>query len=150
MVYPMHGAGVIQAIEEKEILGDRQCYYVMSLSIGNMKVMVPHDNADRVGLRPIIEKYQVDEVYEVLKRPGSDLSANWNRRYMANLEKIKSGDIYQVAEVVKDLRFRDREKGLSTGEKKLMESAWRILISEMVLVQEIALTDAENLIKCLF
>ncbi len=142
VVYPMHGAGIIEAVEEKEILGYVRQYYVMSMSIGNMKVMVPKDNADKVGLRSIIDKLQLEKVYCVLQEPLEESTANWNRRYMANLDKIKSGDIYQVAEVVKDLRCRDKEKGLSTGEKKLFDSAWQILISELVLVENINPDDA--------
>src|SRR5690554_4291173 len=100
VVYPMHGAGVIEAIEEKEILGARKKYYIMNIPIGDMKVMIPLDNVDQIGLREIIDDHGVQQVFDILKDHHSKMSSNWNRRYRANLEKIKSGDIFQVAEVV--------------------------------------------------
>ncbi len=136
VVYPMHGAGVIEAIEEKEILGDVKEYYVMKLPLGEMKVLIPIDNIAQVGLRGIIEKDEVSKVFVVLKGEQPEMSTNWNRRYRNHLEKIKSGDIYEVAEVVRNLMLRDREKGLSTGESKMLDTARQILISELILVQE--------------
>ena len=136
VVYPMHGAGTIVAIEEKEILGNTQKYYVMRLSLGEMKVMIPLDNAHRVGLRQVIDREEVAEVYDILHKPCTTSSANWNRRYMVNLEKIKTGNVLEVAEVVKNLLHRDKEKGLSTGEKKMLDSAKQILISELVLAKD--------------
>jgi len=136
VVYPMHGAGVIEAIEEKEILGDIRKYYVMKLPLGEMKVLIPIDNIAQVGLRGVIERAEVPKVFVVLKGEQPELSTNWNRRYRNHLEKIKSGDIYEVAEVVRNLMLRDREKGLSTGESKMLDTARQILISELILVQE--------------
>lgn len=147
VVYPMHGAGIIESIEEKEILGSKRKYYVMSLSIGDMKVMIPLDNAYRVGLRQVIDKKELSNVYEALKEPYSSLSSNWNRRYMVNLEKIKSGDILEVAEVVKNLLHREKEKGLSTGEKKMLESARKILLSELVLVEDMEPAKANGMLE---
>ena len=137
VVYPMHGAGVIEAIEEKEILGVRNQYYVMKLPVGDMKVMIPTDSVMRVGLREVIGKEMVGEVFKVLRNHNGRMPANWNRRYRDHLEKIKSGDILEVAEVVRNLTLRDREKGLSTGERKMLESARQILTSELLLVQGI-------------
>jgi len=131
----MHGAGIIEAIEEKEILGARKQYYVMKLPMGEMKVLIPTDSISQVGLREVIEKDEVSRVFFVLKGDQPEMSSNWNRRYRNHLEKIKSGDIYEVAEVVRNLMLRDREKGLSTGESKMLETARQILISELVLVQ---------------
>src|SRR5690554_2149410 len=110
VVYPMHGAGVIEAIEEKEILGDRKKYYVMKLPIGEMKVMIPLDNVCWVGLREIIDKDAVEQVFEILQNGCEETSSNWNRRYRHHLEKIKSGSIFEVAEVVRNLVLRDKEK----------------------------------------
>ncbi len=137
IVYPMHGAGTIEAIEEKEFLGNRKHYYVMNLSVGEMKVMIPMDRANRLGLRQIIGQEELAEVYRVIKGNDGACSSqnNWNRRYMVNMEKIKSGNILEVAEVYRTLKFREMEKGLSTGEKKMLESVKRILLSELVLVQ---------------
>jgi len=135
VVYPMHGAGIIEAIEEKEILGEKKRYYVMRLPMGDMKVMIPVGNVDVVGLREVIGEEEVDKVFEVLKSKKTKMSGNWNRRYRANLEKIKSGDIYEVAEVVRNLSLREKEKGLSTGERKMLESAKQILLSEIVLAK---------------
>ncbi|MCL4514586.1 MAG: CarD family transcriptional regulator [Firmicutes bacterium] len=135
VVYPMHGAGVIEAIEEKEVLGEREKYYIMKLPIGEMKVMIPMRNVREVGLRQIINDEEVDKVLEVLKGARTKMSTNWNRRYRANMEKIKSGDIFEVAEVVRNLSLRDKEKGLSTGERKMLESSRQILISEIALAK---------------
>ncbi len=136
VVYPMHGAGVIEAIEEKEVLGAKRRYYIMKLPCGNMKVMIPIDNIDEIGLRQVVDAKAVKKVLSILQDKESAMSSNWNRRYRANLEKIKSGNIYEVAEVVRNLSIRDKEKGLSTGERKMLETARQILISELVLAKE--------------
>ncbi len=150
VVYPMHGAGVIESIEEKEILGATRQYYVMNLSLGDMKVMIPMDNACQIGLRQVIDKKDVGGVVSVLHEPYCILSKNWNRRYMVNMEKIKSGDILEVAEVVKNLLHREKEKGLSTGEKKMLESAKRILVSELVLVEDMEPSAATGMLEDIF
>jgi CarD family transcriptional regulator len=150
VVYPMHGAGVIEAIEEKEILGARKKYYVMKLPIGEMKVMIPLDSIIRVGLREVIDKAMVQQVLLVLQDHEGEMSANWNRRYRDHLEKIKSGNIMEVAEVVRNLMLREREKGLSTGERKMLESAKQILISELILVQGVDQTEIVNLLEGIF
>lgn len=133
VVYPMHGAGIIEAIEEREVLGERQQYYIMKLPIGDMRVMIPVRSVGEVGLRQVIDTTAVERVLEVLRGEQTKMSTNWNRRYRANMEKIKSGDIYEVAEVVRNLTLRDHEKGLSTGERKMLENSRQILISEIVL-----------------
>ena len=132
MVYPMHGAGVIEAIEEREVLGECKKYYIMALPIGDMKVMIPMDSVEEVGLRQVIDDEGVRRVYEILGGEKTAMSSNWNRRDRANMEKIKSGDIFAVAEVVRNLTLRDQDKGLSTGERKMLETARQILISELV------------------
>ena len=135
IVYPMHGAGVIEGIEQKNLSGIPEDYYIIKLTSGEMKVMIPVCNKDLVGLREIISKDEVSKVLEVLKNRETEMSANWNRRYRANLEKIKTGSIYYVAEVVSGLTIRDKEKGLSTGERKMLENAKQILLSELALAQ---------------
>lgn len=136
VVYPMHGAGIIESIEEREILGEKRPYYVMRMPIGNMKVMVPMKNVDEIGLRKVIEEEEVNAVFHILSDNSSPMSTNWNRRYRANLEKIKSGNIYELAEVVRNLSHRDKKKGLSTGERKMLDNARQILISELVLAKD--------------
>ncbi len=147
VVYPMHGAGVIEAIEEKEILGDKKKYYVMNIPIGDMKVMIPMDNVSRVGLREIIDEEGVRQVFTVLRDKHSIMSSNWNRRYRANMEKIKSGNICEVAEVVRNLTLRERDKGLSTGERKMLECAKQILVSELVLAKGMNVEEVENILQ---
>lgn len=144
VVYPMHGAGIIEAIEEKEVLGEKQTYYIMKLPIGDMKVMIPTDNVAEIGLRQVIDNEDVEKVFEILRGEKSNMSQNWNRRYRANMEKIKSGDIFEVAEVVRNLAIRDREKGLSTGERKMLDNARQILISELVLAQDATEEEVEE------
>lgn len=136
VVYPMHGAGVIESIEEKEISGERLRYYIIKLPMGEMKAMVPLNKVNEVGLRQVIDECEILRVFEVLKSESTNMPLNWNHRYRANLEKIKSGSIYEVAEVVRNLATRDRQKGLSTGEKKMLENARRILLSELVLAKD--------------
>ncbi|NYB75212.1 MULTISPECIES: CarD family transcriptional regulator [Sedimentibacter] len=133
VVYPMHGAGVIETMESKEILGEIKSYYVLKMPIGEMKLMIPVDNVNNIGLRNIIEKDMVEKVYDILKQAAVLNDSNWNKRYRDNLVKMKTGDIFAVAQVVRDLTYRDREKGLSTGEKKMLVSAKQMLISEIAL-----------------
>jgi CarD family transcriptional regulator len=135
VVYPMHGAGIIESIEEREVLGEIRKYYVMNLPVGNMKVFVPLNSVGSLGLRDVIDQSQIETVLAVLQSENVPTSLAWNRRYRANLEKIKSGDILEVAEVVRSLSYREKEKGLSTGEKKMFENACQILVSEIVLAE---------------
>jgi CarD family transcriptional regulator len=150
VVYPMHGAGIIEAIEDREILGNRKTYYIMRLPLGDMKVMIPTDNVEEIGLRGIINREEVKKVIDVLKDSRTKMSSNWNRRYRANMQKIKSGNIYEVAEVVRNLQLRDIEKGLSTGERKMLSNAKQILISELVLADDMDEDKAKELIEDLF
>ena len=133
VVYPMHGAGVIETVEKKEILGEVKNYYVLKMPIGEMKLMIPVDNVDHIGLRNIIDKSLVEKVYDILKQGAVLNGSNWNKRYRDNMVKMKTGDIFEVARVVRDLTYRDREKGLSTGEKKMLVSAKQMLVSEIAL-----------------
>ncbi len=133
VVYPMHGAGVIETVEQKEILGEIKSYYVLKMPIGEMKLMIPVDNVNNIGLRNIIDDGAVEKVYEILKQGAVLNDSNWNKRYRDNMVKMKTGDIFEVAQVVRDLTYRDREKGLSTGEKKMLVSAKQMLVSEIAL-----------------
>jgi CarD family transcriptional regulator len=138
IVYPMHGAGVIESIEEREILGEKRKYYIMKMPIGNMQVMIPLDQMEDIGIRKVIDFKEIENVLDVLASETTKMHKNWNRRYRANMELIKTGDIYEIAEVVRNLTLRDKEKGLSTGERKMLSNARQILISEIVLVAEIS------------
>ncbi|HOQ37629.1 MAG TPA: CarD family transcriptional regulator [Acetivibrio sp.] len=147
IVYPMHGAGVIESIEEKEILGNKQSYYVVKIPIGEMKVLIPTKNVEDIGIREVISEEDADKVFSVLKNKSVSMSSNWNKRYRENMVKIKSGNIYDVAEVVRCLMLRDKEKGLSTGERKMLNNAKQILISELVLVKNMNPREIENIIN---
>jgi CarD family transcriptional regulator len=147
VVYPMHGAGVIEAIEEKEILGETKQYYVMKIPIGDMKVMIPLGHGNEIGLREVTDELSLNQIISGLKSDTVILSTNWNRRYRANMDKIKSGDVHDVAEVVKELMYREREKGLSTGERKMLDNAKQILISELVLSKGIEESEALALLS---
>ncbi|MBA1336433.1 MAG: CarD-like transcriptional regulator [Firmicutes bacterium] len=147
VVYPMHGAGIIESIEEKEILGNKQKYYIMRMPIGNMKVMIPLESVQDIGLREVIDKEKVNTVVEVLGGCKTNMPSNWNRRYRVNMDKIKSGDILEVADVVRNLMLRDREKGLSTGERKMLNNAKQILVSELVLVNNMDENEIESMIE---
>lgn len=146
VVYPMHGAGIIEAIEEREFLGEKRQYYVMRMPIGDMKVMVPTDSTEEVGLRRVMSRDDVEEVLAILRSQRTKMSSNWNRRYRANMEKIKSGNAFEVAEVVRNLIQREQEKGLSSGEKKMLDSARQILVSELVLARNMGEEEAETLV----
>ncbi len=147
VVYPMHGAGVIEAIEEKEVLGERQEYYILKLPLGEMRVMIPLANAESIGIRQVLSNDEMDHVLDVLKQEETAMPNNWNQRYRANLEKIRTGDLKSVAEVVRHLVRRDQEKGLSTGERKMLDTARQILLSEVVLVKGLEEESAARLIE---
>jgi len=145
IVYPMHGAGTIDSIEEKDILGEKQSYYILRMP-GEIKVMVPVDKAEQVGVRNIIDKTSADKVFSLLSQDETEMDKNWNKRYRDNMEKIKSGDIYEIADVVRNLSFKQKEKGLSTGEKKMLTNAKQILVSELVLAQQADKNEIEELV----
>ena len=146
IVYPMHGAGTIDAIEEKEILGTKQQYYVINMP-GEVKVMVPTAKAQEMGVRNVVDENGANKALQVLEQDETDMSNNWNKRYRDNLEKMKTGDISQVADVVRNLSFKQKEKGmLSTGEKKMLNNAKLILVSELVLAEHSSQDEIEKLI----
>ena len=145
IVYPMHGAGTIDSIEEKDILGERQAYYIIKMP-GEVKVMIPTDKAETVGVRNIIGKEEASKVMNILGENETEMSQNWNKRYRDNMDKMKSGDIYEVADVVRNLSFKQKEKGLSTGEKKMLSNAKQILVSELVLAEHASQEEVEQLV----
>lgn len=146
VVYPMHGAGVIEAIEEREVLGARRTYYVMRLPLGEMQVMIPTQVAEGAGLRQVVDADSLQRVFSRLREERAREQPAWNRRYRTHLEKMRSGDILEVAEVVRNLSERDREKGLSGGERKMLESARQILLSEIILAKDLEASAATEML----
>ena len=146
VVYPMHGAGIIEGIEEKNILGEKQNYYIIKMP-GEVKVMVPTAKAADVGVRDIIDSNTAGKVFKVLETNSTQMDMNWNKRYRDNMEKMKSGDIYEVADVVRNLSFKQKEKGLSTGEKKMLLNAKQILVSELTLAENSKKEDIEEMVN---
>ena len=146
IVYPMHGAGTIDSIEEKNILGENQAYYIIKMP-GEVKVMVPTAKAEQIGVRSVIGKEEAEKVISILGEDETEMSQNWNKRYRDNMEKMKSGDVYEIADVVRNLAFKQKEKGLSTGEKKMLSNAKQILVSELVLAEHASQEEVEELIE---
>lgn len=146
IVYPMHGAGTIESIEEREVLGETQKYYVMKMPVGDIKVMVPTQNAEMIGVRDVIGNERCKGVLDVFDNNTQIVTSNWNKRYRDNMEKMKTGDIFEVAEVVRSLTFKQKEKGLATGEKKMLSNAKQILVSELVLAEDISRENVEKMI----
>lgn len=136
IVYPMHGAGIIEAIEEKIVLGETRRYYILKLPVGDMKIMIPCDATENIGVRGVISNAQFGYVEQALRDESTDMPDNWNRRYRDNMEKLKTGEMVQVCEVVRNLMRIDQTKRLSTGEKKMLSNARQILMSELILACE--------------
>ncbi len=146
IVYPMHGAGIIETIEERSILDERQSYYIIKMP-GEVKVMVPTAKAEEIGVRNIIDKETAGKVINVLEQDSTEMSMKWNKRYRDNVEKMKSGDIFEVADIVRNLSFKQKDKGLSTTEKKMLLNAKQILVSELVLAESKGKEEIESLVE---
>ena len=143
VVYPHHGAGKVLRKEQKDILGETREYLTIKILHNDMTVMVPTENAALAGLRRVIDEETVKKVLAVLQDECSDMPKNWNRRFKHNRDKIKTGDIYELAEVVRNLAIREHEKGLSTGEKQMFTRAKKILASELMYALEMGEDEAE-------
>ena len=139
----MHGAGVIDSIVTKKVNGVVRDYYILKLPVGGMLVMIPTSNSEEIGVRPVVDKDEADRLIASMPDIEVDMTQNWNRRYRENMMRIKSGDLLEVAKVVKGLMLRDVDRGLSTGERKMLHSAKQILISELVLSQNTSYEDVE-------
>jgi len=146
VVYPHHGAALIEAIEIRQIKGVDKTYLVLKVAQGDLTIRVPADNAEFVGVRDVVGQEGLDRVFEVLRAPYTEEPTNWSRRYKANLEKLASGDVIKVAEVVRDLWRRERERGLSAGEKRMLAKARQILVSELALAENTNEDKAEALL----
>ena len=144
VVHPMHGAGIIRDIVSGRVGGVTQDYYVFTMPRGGLLLKIPVANSDMVGLRSVVDGRYAEEVFSAVSGLEVDMTANWNRRYRENMERIKSGDLYEVARVIKGLTLRDAERGLSNGERKMLHSAKQIFISEMALVTGGSYQDTEG------
>ena len=137
VVHPMHGAGVIDSIVDERIGGRTQAYYVFRMPVNGLVLKIPTANSSAVGLRAVVDAAYADEVINALSGLEIEMTTNWNRRYRENLDRIKSGNLYEVARVIKCLMLRDAKRGLSTGERKMLHSAKQIFISEIVLAKNL-------------
>ena len=146
VVYPHHGAALIEAVETRTIRGVEQEYLVLRVEQGDLTVRVPATNVELVGVREVVGAEGLTEVFDVLRAPHTEEPTNWSRRYKANLEKLASGNPLKVAEVVRDLWRRDRERGLSAGEKRMLTKARDILVGEVALAESSTKDDAELLL----
>ena len=143
IVHPMHGAGVIDSIVEEKISGKLVSFYVFKMPISGLTLKIPVENSEMIGIRDISPVDAIEAVIEQIPNLSVDMTANWNHRYRENMERIKSGDLLEVAGVIKALMHRDNERGLSNGERKMLHSAKQILISEIVLAESVAYPEAE-------
>ncbi len=146
VVYPHHGAALIEKIEKRTVKGEERLYLVLKVQQGDLELQVPADKVDLVGVRDVVGQDGLDRVFEVLRAEHTEEPTNWSRRYKANLEKLASGDVNKVTEVVRDLWRRDKERGLSAGEKRMLAKAKQILVSEVALAEGTNEDKAEALI----
>ncbi|OHD68159.1 MAG: transcriptional regulator [Spirochaetes bacterium RBG_16_49_21] len=147
IVYPMHGVGRIESIEKKIVLGKRGEYYIITILSSGMKVMIPVKNAEQIGIRGIIPKRDVKKVVFILVKDEISSVDDWKERYQNNMDKVKSGSIYEVSEVARDLYRRGREKELSIMERKLYENAYQLVTHEIALSKNIDIEEAGNLVS---
>jgi CarD family transcriptional regulator len=148
VVYPHHGAALIEEIKTRVIKGQEHQYLVLKVvAQGDLTIEVPAQNVDLVGVRDVVGQEGLDRVFQVLRAPYAEEPTNWSRRYKANIEKIQSGDVIKVAEVVRDLWRRDRDRGLSAGEKRMLAKARQILVSELALADHTNEDKAEALLE---
>src|SRR5260370_8350149 len=144
VVYPHHGAAIIEGKEKRVFDGQKTDYLVTRLAYGDLKVSMPVEKAEEIGLRDVINDEEVEEVFAVLRKKEARMPTNWSRRFKNHVEKLKSGDIYQVAEVVRNLSIRDKDKGLSAGEKRMLTKARQILLSELTFAIGASEEEAEQ------
>jgi CarD family transcriptional regulator len=142
VVYPHHGAGTVVKKESREVLGEKRDYLTIKILHNDMTVNVPAENAEKVGLRKVIDEQMVSKVLKALTGNGTTMPKNWNRRFKHNRDKMKTGDIFELAEVVRNLSLRDHEKGLSTGEKQMFVKAKKILASELMYAKDMEEDEA--------
>ena len=144
VVHPMYGGGVVESIVQKTVDNVVRDYYILQLPNRSMVVMVPTDNCEEIGVRRVVDQTQADQVMAAIPDIQVEMTANWNHRYRENMERMKSGDLLEVARVIKGLTIRDQKRGLSTGERKMLHSARQILISEIVLAKSSSYESVEK------
>ena len=144
VVYPHHGAAIIEGKEKRAFDGKKTDYFILRITYGDLKVSIPVEKADEIGLREVINDEEVEEVFAVLRKKEARMPTNWSRRFKNHVEKLKSGDIYQVAEVVRNLSLREADKGLSAGEKRMLARARQILVSELTFALNVDEEMAES------
>ena len=144
VVHPMYGAGTLESVVQKKVSGVTREYYIMRLPERSMVVMIPVENSEEIGVRPVVDRERADEVLAAIPGIQVEMTSNWNHRYRENMERLKSGDLLEVARVVKGLTVRDTARGLSTGERKMLYSARQILISELVLSKSLSYEAVER------
>ncbi len=150
VVYPTLGVGKVESIEEREIQGNKQRFYILRILADNSMVMVPTDNAETVGLRQLVGQNEVSKVFEILKGDIDDMSANWTRRYKDNLDRLKSGSIFQMAAVFRNLSLLKQKRELSFGEKKMLEDTKELIVTELSHARKISCMQAEEQIDHIF
>ncbi|MDN5599774.1 MAG: CarD family transcriptional regulator [Brachybacterium sp.] len=146
VVYPHHGAALIEEVKTRTIKGEDRTYLKLKVAQGDLTIEVPAENVDLVGVRDVVDKEGLEEVFEVLRQPYTEEPTNWSRRYKANVEKLASGNVKKVAEVVRDLWRRDQDRGLSAGEKRMLSKARQILVSELALAEKTDEASAETIL----
>ena len=146
VVYTHHGAALIEEIMKRTIKGEEKLYLKLKVAQGDLTIQVPAENCDLVGVRDVVDQQGLDRVFSVLRAPHVEEPTNWSRRYKANLEKLASGDVIKVAEVVRDLWRRDQDRGLSAGEKRMLAKARQILVSELALAEHTEESKAEAIL----
>ena len=147
VVYPHHGAAKIEEIKARTIKGVERLYLKLKVAQGDLTIEVPAENCDLVGVRDVVGQEGLDKVFEVLRREHVEEPTNWSRRYKANLEKLASGDVIKVAEVVRDLWRRDQDRGLSAGEKRMLGKARTILVGELALAKPVDEKKADTMME---
>lgn len=143
VVHPMHGAGVIADIVQERVAGATKEYYVFQMPVGGLLLKIPVANSTAIGVRNIISSTEAEVLLAAIPELTVEVNSNWNKRYQENMLRLKSGDLYEVARVIKSLMLRERQRGLSTGERKMLHNARQILISELVLAEDSPYPDVE-------
>ena len=147
VVHPMHGAGIVESIVQKEVNGVTREYYILKLPVRSMVVMVPTEHSGEIGVRPVVGSAEADLILASISQLPVEAVSSWNRRYRMNMERMKSGNLFEVARVVKSLILRENDRGLSTGERKMLHAAKQILISELVMSKDSSYEDVEEQIN---
>ncbi|MBQ4110708.1 MAG: CarD family transcriptional regulator [Clostridia bacterium] len=147
IVYPLYGAGTVISIEERDILGEKKKYYFLEILNENAPVMLPVDTCEKIGVRPLMSKSEIEEIFSYIASYDDITEENWNKTYRINMDKLKSGDLKQVGEVLKYLIKRETSKHLSAGEKKMLNHAKQILYSEIIFISDISYDEADSIVR---